>query len=77
MVSQNIVLIQYTELKGVETPIPVAERSKASGIAGSNPAGGIDICVVCCTVKTKAQARTMTAQKKYREREREQKKDFR
>jgi hypothetical protein len=35
-------------------PIPVAERSKASvcsrslaGVAGSNPAGGMDICVVC------------------------------
>ena len=35
-------------------PIPVAERSKAricgrslTGIAGSNPAGGVDVCVVC------------------------------
>ena len=34
-------------------PIPVAERSKAwvcsrspAGIAGSNPAGGMDVCVV-------------------------------
>jgi hypothetical protein len=24
-----------------------------AGITGSNPAGGMDICVVCCTVKTK------------------------
>ena len=34
-------------------PVPVAERSKArvygrslAGIAGSNPAGGMDVCVV-------------------------------
>jgi hypothetical protein len=36
-------------------PILVAESSKArvcgrspAGIAGSNPAGGMDVCVVCC-----------------------------
>jgi hypothetical protein len=36
-------------------PIPVAVRSKAwvygrslAGIAGSNPTGGMDVCVVCC-----------------------------
>jgi hypothetical protein len=36
-------------------PIPVAERSNASvcghslvGIAGLNPAGSTDVCVVCC-----------------------------
>ena len=35
--------------------IPVAERSKArvcgrslAGVAGSNPAGGMKACVVCC-----------------------------
>ena len=35
-------------------PIPVAERSKArvcgpllAGVAGSNSAGGMDVCVVC------------------------------
>ena len=35
-------------------PIPVAERSKArvhgrslAEVAGSNPAGGMDVCVVC------------------------------
>ena len=22
-----------------------------AGVAGSNPAGGLDVCVVCCTVK--------------------------
>jgi hypothetical protein len=40
---------------GIESlPISVAERSKAkvcglalAGIAGSNPAGGMDVCVVC------------------------------
>ena len=43
--------------------IAVAELSKArvcirsvSGITGSNPSAVIDVCVVCCTVKTKAQA---------------------
>jgi hypothetical protein len=41
-------------------PIPVAARSKASvcgrcfaGISGSNLAGGMDVSVVCCTIKTK------------------------
>ena len=36
-------------------PIPVAERSKArvcgrslAEVAGSNPAGDMDVCVVCC-----------------------------
>jgi hypothetical protein len=48
------------------TPIPVAARSKAwvcgrslAGIAVSNPAGGMDVClslvhVVCCQVKVSA-----------------------
>ena len=43
-------------------PIPVAERSKArvycrslAGIAGSNPAGGMDVCVVCCKYRKKRQ----------------------
>jgi hypothetical protein len=38
----------------VNDPIPVAERSKArdygrsvAGVRDSNPAGGIDVCVVC------------------------------
>jgi hypothetical protein len=38
---------------GIELPIPVAARSKAwvcgrslTGIAGSNPTGGMDVCVV-------------------------------
>ena len=38
---------------GVESPIPVAARSKAwvcirslAGIVGSNPTGGMDVCVV-------------------------------
>ena len=40
---------------GIESlPIPVAERSKTrvcgrllTGVAGSNPVGGMDVCVVC------------------------------
>ena len=46
-------------------PIPVAERSWArvcgrslAGIAGSNPAVDMNICVLCCTVRTKGKART-------------------
>jgi hypothetical protein len=45
-------------------PIAVAARSKASvcgrtlaGIVGSNPAGGVDVCVlsvVCCQVEVSA-----------------------
>ena len=42
---------------GIE-PIPVAERSKArvcgrslAGIAGLNPVGGMDVCVVLCVVQ--------------------------
>jgi hypothetical protein len=54
-------------------PIPVAERSTSrvcgrsvAGVAGSNQAGGMDVCVVCCTVRTKiAKARTIRT-KKYR-----------
>jgi hypothetical protein len=44
------ILIRYL----FKLPIPVAERSKArvcgrspAGIAGSNLAGGMDVCVVC------------------------------
>jgi hypothetical protein len=44
-------------------PMSVAGRSKArfcghslAGIAGSNPVSIVDVCVVCCTVKTKAEA---------------------
>ena len=39
---------------GIEMPVAVAERSKArlygrslAGITGSNPASGMDVCVVC------------------------------
>ena len=42
----------------------MTERSKARvcglslvGIVSSNPANGVDVCVVCCTGKTKKQAR--------------------
>ena len=45
--------------------IPVAERSKPrvcgrslAGVAGSNPSGSMGVCVVCCTVRTKGEART-------------------
>ena len=42
------------KVTGSIQPIPVTERSKArvcgrslAGIAGSNPAGGMDVCVLC------------------------------
>ena len=47
-------------VRGAKEPIPVAERSKTriygrslAGVAGSTPAGCMDICIVCCTVTTK------------------------
>ena len=47
-----------TGLSGDRMPISVVERSKArvcgrslAGVAGLNTAGGMDVCVVCCTVK--------------------------
>ena len=53
----------------IALPIPVAERSKArvcgtslAGIAGSNPAGGMDVCllcVVCCRVEISATGRSL------------------
>ena len=62
-------------------PIPTAARSKSwvcghyvAGIAGSNPAGGADICVVCFTMKTKEQARAMQTQKQVRKKLRRQNK---
>jgi hypothetical protein len=34
-----------------------------AGIAGSNPAEGMDECIVCCTLKTEAVARTIKTKK--------------
>jgi hypothetical protein len=46
------------------------------GVAGSTPARGMNICVVCCTVKAKEQAGTVKrkkeVRKKYKERKREE-----
>ena len=39
-------------------------RSRA-GVACSNPAEGLDVCVVCCTLKTKEQTGTIKRKKKY------------
>ena len=46
--------------------IPVAKRSQAracglslAGIAGSNPAGGMDVCVLCCKQRKKEKCRTI------------------
>ena len=54
-VAQVVEALHYKpEGRGFDLPIPVAERSKArvcgrslAGVAGSNPAGGMDVCVVC------------------------------
>ena len=47
-------------------PIPVAPRSKScvcsfslAGIAGSNPVGGLDVCLVCCQVEVSATGRSL------------------
>ena len=47
--------------RGIKLSIPVAERSEVrvcvrspAGIAGSNPSGGMDVCVVCCKYRQKA-----------------------
>ena len=59
----------------------MAKRSKArvcgrwlAGIAGSNPARGMDVCGVRCTVRTKGKARTIRTKEqvriKYKERTR-------
>ena len=65
---------------GIESlPIPVAEWSKArvcgrslAGIAGSNPAAGMDVCCECRTVRTKGKSQEnqdKEVQIKYREKE--------
>ena len=66
-------------------PIPVASAcgSSLAGTAGSKPVVSMDVCVVCYTVKARAQARTIKTwkqvRKNYKERTREgiQKKKFR
>jgi hypothetical protein len=47
------VLATGPKVRGFDLPIPVSVRSKAwvygrslTGIVGSNPAGGMDVCVV-------------------------------
>ena len=37
-----------------------------AGITGLDPAEGMDVCVVCCTVKTKEQDRTIRTKKQVR-----------
>ena len=62
-IEKNLVMSAVLASSSSKVPIPVAERSKArvcgrslSGVAGSNFAGGMDVCVVlCCTVKDKRQ----------------------
>jgi hypothetical protein len=56
------IIISYLNI----VTIPVAERSNArvSGrspaeIVGSNPAGGMDVCVVCCEVEVSATSRSL------------------
>jgi hypothetical protein len=58
--------------------VPVAARSKAwacgrllPGTAYSNPAGGMDVCVVCCTIRTNSKSqdnRNKEVRIKYKER---------
>ena len=66
--------IRFGQPRNRGSPVPVAERSKARvcgrsliGIAGSNPAGVVDVCVVCCTIKTMERARTVKTKKQVRQ----------
>ena len=59
---------------GIEMPIPEAKSSKTrvcgrsvTGAAGSDPAWGMDVCVVCCTVTGKRQSQDKEVQIKYTE----------
>jgi hypothetical protein len=69
----------------IPAPVPAAVSCEAcacscslAGIAGSNPAGVIDACVVCCTLKTKKQTRTINTKKKLRKsKKKEEEKNFR
>jgi hypothetical protein len=58
----------------------MAERSKASvygrslaGISGSSPAGGMDVCVMCCKKRQKAKCRAVKRKKLVRMKYRVQK----
>ena len=58
---------------GIEWPIPVAERYKArvcgrslAEIAGSNPAGGMDVYVVLYSKENKAKCRPVKSKKQVR-----------
>ena len=58
------------EVRVRSLPIPVVARFTAWDcgrslvwIASSNPAEGMDVCVVCCTEKTKDQAWTIKTKK--------------
>jgi len=55
-------------------PIPVAARSKAwvcgrslSGIAGSNPTGGMDVCRECCVLSSRDRPTECSVSDYYRE----------
>jgi len=54
-------MLGYMQNQALFLPIPVAARSKAwvsgrslDGILDSNPAGGMDVCVVCCQIEVSA-----------------------
>jgi hypothetical protein len=57
----SVRLLDFMHLAHLQIPIPVIERSKARvcgrslvGVAGLNPAGDMDVCVVCCKYREKA-----------------------
>ena len=61
------------QLQIVSRKSSVAQRSKATvcgrllaGVAGSNPDGGMDICVVCCMYRQKARCRRIKTNKQVR-----------
>ena len=55
-------------IKPIAVPVRCTARvcgRSLAAVAGSNPAGRMDVCVVCCTVRTKGKARTIRT-KEYR-----------
>jgi hypothetical protein len=46
-----------------------------AGVAGFEPAGGLDVCVVCCTVKTKEQAKTIQTKKEVQKKRRNERRN--
>jgi hypothetical protein len=57
--SVGIALLYKLDNPGIELPIAVGEGGQSfAGVAVSNSAGDMDVCVVCCKYRQKAKCRT-------------------